>query len=59
MPYSARDRLINQVQVRSDANGAVMLPTKLPPGNHVAELKFLGDGQAAPSIAKFAVTITS
>ncbi|WP_341633294.1 hypothetical protein [Sphingomonas agri] len=58
IPYGGRDPLINQVQVRSDGNGNVTLPSTIPPGSYVTQLQFLGDGVSAPSIAKFALRIT-
>jgi len=52
-----RTRHINQVQVRTSKHGDVYLPSALPPGVYIVDLKFVGDGTITPSVVKYRLTV--
>lgn len=54
---SSRSRVINQIEVRSDADGHVRLPSPLPAGSYVIELSFVGNGNLAPATTAFALSV--
>lgn len=48
----------NNVQVRTNAAGEIVLPAGVPPGTYVLSLSFRGNGADSPSAAKFRYDVT-